>query len=1088
MIFMRIKKFHKRTRRKLQFDAKEPVGFDKTKVECFNCHKIGHFARDCRSKGNQDSRRRDAGYNGNKARENGRRPANQDDSKPLITICGDDIYWFGHVEEDTQNYVMMAYSSSNSGSDNGVKSCLKACEESYAKHKKLYDDQREKLGDASVEITAYTLALKKVEAQLVCHQQNQLAYEENIRFMRIDLDDKTDVLAYHKKLLAEALKEKDELKTKLENWQNSSQNLGKLLNTQISANDKFRLGYGDHRYGSILSYENEVLQSVFINKTSDLEDRPMNDRFFKADEMHAVPPPMTGNYIPYGPDVEIGYSKFTYGPKQTKADESDAKASEYASYSDDDYVSKVSEEKEKPSFAFTNFVKHVKTPRESVKEKGTTNQSPKVNKNDLNGLMSKRLVLGYAFTRKACFICGSFSHLIRDYDFHEKRMAKQVELNKSKDKGTSQIENRPVWNIIQRVSHKNKFVPSAVLTNTGRLPITTDRQNFSSQATSTNDPYRALKDKGIIDSGCSWHMTGNKAHLADYQDFKGSSVAFGGSNGRITGKGKIKTGKLDFEDVYFVEEVKHYNLFSVSQICDKKNKVLFTVTECLVTSFDFKLPDENQVLLKIPRQHNMYSFNLKNIDPSGYLACLIAKAIIDESNKWHRRLGHVNFKNLNKVVKGNLVRGLPSKIFENDHTCAAFQKGKQHKASCKAKLVSSISQPLQLLHMDLFGPTSPIKSENQANKTTGPKEANHSAEAKNEGKKPKKDIGLKSNENLVDQDFLRSLKGLRDKKRKLIMKLKLLDRISTASPSRVFSVGESSYPDSTIYADQDVSQIPALENIMTIQHCLFACFLSQIEPKKISKALKDESWVDAMQKELMQVKIQKVWILVDLPYGKRAIGTKWVYRNKKDERGVVVRNKARLLALGYRQEERIDYDEVFAFVARIEAIRIFLAFASFMGFIVYQMDGKVPSCMAQLIRRDLKEFDFMSVKTASTLIETKKHLVKDAEAADVDVHIYRYVISSLMYLTTSRPDIMYAVCACSRFQVTPETSHLHVVKRIFSDYAGANLDRKSTTREAEYVAAANCYGQVLWIQNQMLDYGFNFMNTKIYIDNESTIL
>ncbi|GKF95609.1 putative ribonuclease H-like domain-containing protein, partial [Tanacetum coccineum] len=134
-------------------------------------------------------------------------------------------------------------------------------------------------------------------------------------------------------------------------------------------------------------------------------------------------------------------------------------------------------------------------------------------------------------------------------------------------------------------------------------------------------------------------------------------------------------------------------------MCDKKNKVLFIDTECLVLSPDFKLPDENQVLLRVPRQNNMYSFNLENIVPSRGLACLIVKATVDESNKWHRRLGHVNFKNLNKLVKGNLVRGLPSKISQNDHTCVAFQKGKQHKASYKAKSVSSISLPLQLLHM-----------------------------------------------------------------------------------------------------------------------------------------------------------------------------------------------------------------------------------------------------------------------------------------------------------------------------------------------------------------------------------------------------
>ncbi|GKB77180.1 putative ribonuclease H-like domain-containing protein [Tanacetum coccineum] len=124
------------------------------------------------------------------------------------------------------------------------------------------------------------------------------------------------------------------------------------------------------------------------------------------------------------------------------------------------------------------------------------------------------------------------------------------------------------------------------------------------------------------------------------------------------------------------------------------------------------------------------------------------------------------------------------------------------------------------------------------------------------------------------------------------------------------------------------------------QNCLFACFLSQEEPKNISQALQDESWVEAMQEELLQFKLQKVWVLVDLPYGKKVIGTKWVFRNKRDERSIVVKNKARLVAQGFRQEEGIDYDEVFAPVARIEAIRLFLAFASYMGFTVYQMDVK----------------------------------------------------------------------------------------------------------------------------------------------------
>ncbi|GJW42646.1 putative ribonuclease H-like domain-containing protein [Tanacetum coccineum] len=627
---------------------------------------------------------------------------------------------------------------------------------------------------------------------------------DQIKFMKIDLDDKTDVLTYHKKLLAETMKEKEDLKAKVEKLHNSSKNLGKLLNTQMSANDKFGLGYGDHRYDGILSYENEVLQSVFMKNESELEKQPLYDRFVTPRGMHVVPPPMTRNYMPSGPDIEVDYSQFTYGPKQTQPSESKTQTSEfntcesnistepselvfepivnesnvecqpkvwsdapiieeYESDSEDEYVSIPTKEQETPSFAN----QQVKTPRETVKNHFTHSKNPKVDKKEL----------GYGFTARACFVCGSLNHLIRDCDFHEKRMAKQAVLNNRLKRNSSQREIRPIWNNVQRVNNQNQFVPTAVLTRTGKIPVntarasgtknvSTARHSFNRQAVLTSTamkvntvkpivnrvrpanlvllgekgklllspqqvvigdhkdttgtmspntmvdpvletdyPHRALQNKGIVDSGCSRHMTGNKAYLAEYQDFNGGPVAFGGSKGYITGKGKIKTGKLDFEDVCFVKELQHFNLFSVSQMCDKKNKVLFTDSECLVLSPEFKLPDANQVLLRIPRQNNMYSFNLENIVPSGGLACLIAKATIDESNKWHRRLGHVNFKNLNKLVKGNLVRGLPSKIFQNDHTCVACQKGKQHKASCKAKSVSSISHSLQLLHMDLFGPT-----------------------------------------------------------------------------------------------------------------------------------------------------------------------------------------------------------------------------------------------------------------------------------------------------------------------------------------------------------------------------------------------
>nr|GEX17845.1 putative ribonuclease H-like domain-containing protein [Tanacetum cinerariifolium] len=220
------------------------------------------------------------------------------------------------------------------------------------------------------------------------------------------------------------------------------------------------------------------------------------------------------------------------------------------------------------------------------------------------------------------------------------------------------------------------------------------------------NPQHALKDKRVIDSGSLRHMLGNISYLFDFEEINRGYVAFGGNpkGGKITSKDKIQTGKLDFDDVYFVK-VFNFNLFSVSQMCDKKNIVLFTDTECIVLSSDFKLPDDNHVLLRFPRENNMYNVDLKTIVPSGDLTCLFSKATLDESNLWHRRLSHINFKTMNKLVKGNLVGGLPLKVFENNHTCVACKKGKEHRASCKSKPVSSVSQPLQRLHMDLFGPT-----------------------------------------------------------------------------------------------------------------------------------------------------------------------------------------------------------------------------------------------------------------------------------------------------------------------------------------------------------------------------------------------
>ncbi|GJR21401.1 putative ribonuclease H-like domain-containing protein [Tanacetum coccineum] len=1023
----------------------------------------------------------------------------------------------------------------------------------------------------------------------------------------------------------------------------------------------------------------------------------------------------------------------------------------------------------------------------------------------------------------------------------------------------------------------------------------------------SGNPEEDLKDYAIIDSGCSGSMTGDKDKLSDFKEFKGGYVAFGNDSkgGRISGKGTIKTSCIDFEKVSYVEELK-FNLLSVSQICDKKHNVLFTDKECLILSPKFKFVDEDLVILRAPRKNDVYSLDLKNIIPSGGITCLVAKATKDEAVLWHRRLGHVNFKNINKLVKGNLVRGLPSKTFKLDHSCLACRKGKQHRASCKKIEERTVREPLELLHMDLFGPVSvesvnrkkyclvvtddcskfswvfflaykdetydmlhdlivglenklrhkvktircdhgtefknqlmnefcakkgikreysiartpqqngvaerknrtlieaartmladsllpiqfwaeavntacyvlnrvlvtkpqmktpyeilmgrspnisfmrpfgcpltilntldhlgkfdgkseegyllgystnskgfrvynrvtrkvqdclhvnflenqenqkgkgpdwmfdlelltpsmnyiPVRKENYADSGGQETAYNdvedlddqqfivhgpniHAAQNKpSEERTADKEVPLSSDEqalhdelvSLMHQESLAKLHNdaqrnafEKEKKRIALEKGKecvdstfTLSTANTPSQSTgntptdsdddipkdgVFST--NSFDDENTDTEEggaadynnmdptiDVTSTPTLRihknhpqklNLLVKQNrtnhkdqqtCLFACFLSQEEPKKVSQALADESWVEAMQEELLQFKLQDVWVLCDLQMGKRVIWHKWFLETRRMN-WVLISKIKHDYAQGYRQEEGVDYDEVFAPVSRNEVIDSF-CIASFMGFTVYQMDVKSaflygniteevyvkqppgfedpshPNKVYRVVkalyglhqapRAWIEEIIMLVQVYVDDIIfgSTKSSMVKDFEElmqkefkmssmGELTFFLGLQVKQTSAVLNCFKTDKMYAVCLCARFQVTPKVSHLHAVKRIFrylkhqpklglwypkdspfhleafldSDYAGDNHDRRSTSggcqylgrrlvswqckkqtivaissTEAEYVAAASCCAQVLWMQNQLLDYGFNFMNTEIHIDNESTI-
>nr|GEV32452.1 retrovirus-related Pol polyprotein from transposon TNT 1-94 [Tanacetum cinerariifolium] len=756
-------------------------------------------------------------------------------------------------------------------------------------------------------------------------------------------------------------------------------------------------------------------------------------------------------------------------------------------------------------------------------------QGPRGNQRNGNNLKSQQQGSNFLMYNKACFVCGSFEHVQANYKYHQ----------------------------MERV---------------------------------------VQEDQGYVDSGCSRHMTGNMSYLSDFKKFDGGYVISGrGANGgRVTGKGTLKTGKLDFEDMYFVKELK-FNPLSDSQMYDKKNSVIFTDTGCFVLSPDFKLIDESQVLLKVPRKDNMYSVDMKNIVPKESLTCLVAKATLDESMLWHRSLGHINFKNINKLVKDNLVRGLPSKRFENDQTCVACLKGKQHKASfvtddysrytwvfflaskdettgilkkiiteienladkkvkaeavntaCYVQNMALVVKPHNKTLYELFRDRTPaisfmrpfgchvtiLNTLDHLGKFDGKADegyfVGYSMNSKafrvynTRTRRVEENLHIEFLENkpivagagpewLFDIDILtKSMNYVpviagKDGSPLFDSSLKLSDDAGSPSSGDAGKkhdevsdkeIGASNELNSafenlnTEYPDDPT--MPGLETIATYEDSEEEADFTNLESSI----------------QVSPTPTTRIHKNHPLKQGKKAIGTQWVFRNKKDERGIVIKNKARLVAQGYTQEEGIDYDEVFAPVVRIKAIRLFLAYASFMGFMVYQMDMKsaflyerikeeVYVCQPSgfedpghpdkvykvvkalyslrqaprawyetlanhllgngLYRGKIDQALFIKRKKGDILLvqvyvddiifgSTKKELcveferlmkdkfqmssireltfflwlqhasgmekrlVKDADGDDVYVHLKRSMIRSLTYLTTSRPDIMYAATA-----------------------------------------------------------------------------
>nr|GFA01759.1 putative ribonuclease H-like domain-containing protein [Tanacetum cinerariifolium] len=462
-------------------------------------------------------------------------------------------------------------------------------------------------------------------------------------------------------------------------------------------------------------------------------------------------------------------------------------------------------------------------------------------------------------------------------------------------------------------------------------------------------------------------------------------------------------------------------------MCDKKNSVLFTDTECIVLYFDFKLPDENHVLLRVPRENNMYNVDLKNIDLSRNLTCLLAKVTLDESNLWHRRLGHINFKIINKLVKGNLVRGLPSKVFENNHTCVACKKGKQHKASCihenlNAGIVGKEARSIQQYVL------LPLWS-------SGSKDPHNTNVAAFEGKEPESEVHVSPSTSDKTKKHVEKTK--REAKRTSLVELStgvidLNDEFEEFSVNSTNGVNATSTPITAKSSIVNPSQYPDDPNIPALEEITYSDKEEDVSVEANFSNLETNITVSSIPTTRVHKDHTVTQIIGDLS-----------------------------LAPQTR-------------IARIEAIWLFLAYASFMGLMVYQMDVKsdflygtieeevyvyqpsgfkdpdyldkvykvvkalyglhqAPRAWYETLANYLLENGFQrgkidrtlfikkqkDGKSASTPIDTEKPLLKDPDGEDVDVHTYRSMIGSLMYLTLSRPDIMFVVCACAHFQLTP---------------------------------------------------------------------
>nr|GEW84047.1 integrase, catalytic region, zinc finger, CCHC-type, peptidase aspartic, catalytic [Tanacetum cinerariifolium] len=586
----------------------------------------------------------------------------------------------------------------------------------------------------------------------------------------------------------------------------------------------------------------------------------------------------------------------------------------------------------------------------------------------------------------------------------------------------------------------------------------------------------------IVDSGCSKHMTGDRSLLRNFiEKFMGT----------------IRLG---------------HNLFSVGKFCDGDLEVAFRSKTCYVRYL------EGDDLLTGGCKSNLYTISIFDMAAS-LPVCLMSKATLTKSWLWHRRLSHLNFGTINDLTKVDLVNGLPKLKYKKDHLCSACERGKKPKLQ-RFNNINSSAEPMNTPSKEdldnLVGPMfeeyfrkkssdTPISS---ATQPTQLHEDSPSTSSINVEENEAPPIETTSDEHTSPISLTKADKVLQE------------DSANFDGNSQFISYNPTSYvaieSSSTALEPSNVQNFHRVQPlthhwtkdhpldqvigdpskpVMTRQRlhtdsevCMYALTVSTIEPKNIKEAMADHSWIESMQDELNQFERLQVWELVPRPEGNNIFALKWLWKNKCDAENIMVWNKTRLVAKGYMQKEGIDFEESFAPVARLEAVRMFIAYVAHKNITIFQLDVKI-SFLNGPLKEEVYKHGLDECVSMNTSMATER-LDADLQGTHTDQTTYRRMIGGLMYLTACRPDIAYATFVCARYQAV---LRFELIAYSDADHAGCKDDCKSTsgglrflggklvswsskkqdctamsTPEAEYVSLYACCAQVIWMRTNCL--------------------